>query len=79
MFCLANMLTDGTPCEDPGEEPNGRLDIIKNGRDPNNTWSQGAMLRLTCSTGFVSNLPNGTSRCTRGKWKPVKPQCSLGK
>nr|XP_014289884.1 sushi, von Willebrand factor type A, EGF and pentraxin domain-containing protein 1 isoform X2 [Halyomorpha halys] len=68
---------DGIPCEDPGEEPNGKLDIIKNGRDPNNTWSQGTMLRLTCSTGFVSNLPNGTARCTRGKWKPAKPQCSL--
>lgn len=68
----------GPPCETIGMEPYMKLEVLKKGRMLNATYSHGALVRLTCATGYVVNLPNNTARCNKGKWKPDKPKCNIG-
>lgn len=60
-------------------EPFIRIDIVREGKDPTNEFSAGTVIRATCAKEYRLNLqnPNGTAKCTRGRWKPLKPSCSL--
>lgn len=53
-----------------------KVEIVKVGRDKNNTYSSGTVVKITCSEGYGSNVQeNETAKCVRGKWKPVMPEC----
>lgn len=60
-------------------KPYIRIDIIREGRDPTNEFSTGTIIRATCAKEYRLNLqnPNGTAKCVRGRWKPLKPECTL--
>lgn len=60
-------------------EPYIRIDILREGRDPTNEFSAGTIVRATCAKEYRLNLqsPNGTAKCVRGRWKPLKPSCTL--
>lgn len=62
-------------------EPYMRIDIIREGRDPSNEYSAGTMVKVTCAKEYKLNLqnPNGTAKCVRSRWKPMKPLCTLCK
>lgn len=56
-------------------KPYLRIDILREGRDPSSEFSSGTIIRATCAKEYRLNLqnPNGTAKCVRGRWKPVKP------
>lgn len=56
-----------------------RIDILREGRDSSVEFSSGTIVRATCAKEYRLNLqnPNGTAKCVRGRWKPLKPECSL--
>lgn len=58
-----------------------RIDIVREGRDHTNEFSAGTMIRVTCAKEFKLNFKNAnsTAKCVRGRWKPVKPECTLSK
>ncbi|KAJ6649684.1 Locomotion-related protein Hikaru genki, partial [Pseudolycoriella hygida] len=67
------------PCEPIPSEPFMRVDIIREGRDPTHEYSAGTMVKVTCAKEYKLNLqnPNGTAKCVRSRWKPMKPLCTL--
>ncbi|EAA12905.5 AGAP007761-PA [Anopheles gambiae str. PEST] len=67
------------PCEPLASEPYAQLEIVRPGKDPNETFGPGTIVRVTCTKGYVSNIinPNATAKCVRGRWKPTKPTCSM--
>ncbi|KAL9706863.1 hypothetical protein quinque_010381 [Culex quinquefasciatus] len=67
------------PCEPLASESYALLEIVRPGKDPNETFGPGTIVKVTCSKGYVSNMvsPNATSKCVRGRWKPIKPTCSM--
>lgn len=69
------------PCEPLVSESHAQLEIVRPGKDPNEAFGPGTIVRIVCSKGFVSNMagPNATSKCVRGRWKPIKPTCSMSK
>ncbi|XP_053618316.1 uncharacterized protein Hasp isoform X2 [Plodia interpunctella] len=67
-----------SPCEPIESEPYVNIEIVKYGRDPNNTFSSGTIVRVACGKGYGLNLePNATAKCVRGRWKPDKPKCEI--
>ncbi|CAH2986746.1 unnamed protein product [Chilo suppressalis] len=67
-----------SPCEPIESEPYINVEIVKYGRDPNNTFSSGTIVRVACGKGYGLNLePNTTAKCVRGRWKPEKPKCEI--
>ncbi|KAL0811803.1 hypothetical protein ABMA28_009231 [Loxostege sticticalis] len=67
-----------SPCEPIESEPYVNIEIVKYGRDPNNTFSSGTIVRVACGKGYGLNLePNATAKCVRGRWKPEKPKCEI--
>lgn len=60
-------------------KPYMRIDVVREGRDPNTEFSTGMIVRATCAKEYRLNLqnPNGTAKCVRGRWKPTMPQCTL--
>lgn len=54
-----------------------RIDIVREGKDPNNEFGFGTVIRATCAKEYRLNLqnPNGTAKCVRGRWKPARPEC----
>ncbi|XP_049879785.1 uncharacterized protein LOC126376459 isoform X2 [Pectinophora gossypiella] len=67
-----------SPCEPIESEPYVNIEIVKFGRDPNNTFSSGTIVRVACGKGYGLNLePNTTAKCVRGRWKPEKPKCEI--
>ncbi|CAH0717600.1 unnamed protein product, partial [Brenthis ino] len=67
-----------SPCEAIESEPYVNIEVVKYGRDPNNTFSSGTIVRVACGKGYVLNLePNATAKCVRGRWKPEKPICEI--
>ncbi|KAJ0171288.1 hypothetical protein K1T71_012838 [Dendrolimus kikuchii] len=67
-----------SPCEPIASEPYVNIEIVKYGRDPNNTFSSGTIVRVACGKGYGFNLePNATAKCVRGRWKPEKPKCEI--
>lgn len=68
------------PCEPLSSEPFVNIEIVKHGRDPNVTFSSGAVVKMVCGKGYGLNLPaNKTAKCVRGKWRPTKPDCLICK
>ncbi|GLH01645.1 CSON007528 protein, partial [Gryllus bimaculatus] len=70
----------GTPCELLADEPTMRVEVVKAGRDPNQTYSPGTVVRVSCSKGYSLSLgrhSNNTAKCARGQWKPAKPECLI--
>ncbi|KXJ69876.1 hypothetical protein RP20_CCG025560 [Aedes albopictus] len=67
------------PCEPLVSETHAQLEIVRPGKDPNEAFGPGTIVRMTCSKGYVSNMasPNATSKCVRGRWKPIKPACNM--
>ncbi|XP_075238047.1 hig-anchoring scaffold protein isoform X3 [Lycorma delicatula] len=75
---LRNGRGKGGPCDAPSKESFMEIEIIKPGRDPNVTYSHGAVVKITCSRGYGLNIgDNTTARCNRGRWKPDKPLCRI--
>ncbi|CAH2056897.1 unnamed protein product, partial [Iphiclides podalirius] len=67
-----------SPCEPIESEPYINIEIVKYGRDPNNTFSSGTIVRVACGKGYGLNLDaNATAKCVRGRWKPEKPKCEI--
>ncbi|XP_072947913.1 sushi, von Willebrand factor type A, EGF and pentraxin domain-containing protein 1 [Epargyreus clarus] len=67
-----------SPCEAIESEPYVNIEIVKYGRDPNNTFSSGTIVRVACGKGYGLNLElNATAKCVRGRWKPEKPKCEI--
>ncbi|XP_050552078.1 uncharacterized protein LOC118277568 isoform X4 [Spodoptera frugiperda] len=67
-----------SPCEPIESEPYVNIEIVKYGRDPNNTFSSGTIVRVACGKGYGLNLEtNATAKCVRGRWKPEKPKCEI--
>ncbi|KAJ2938869.1 hypothetical protein O0L34_g17677 [Tuta absoluta] len=67
-----------SPCEPIESEPYVNIEIVKFGRDPNNTFSSGTIVRVACGKGYGLNLElNATAKCVRGRWKPEKPKCEI--
>ncbi|CAB3232406.1 unnamed protein product [Arctia plantaginis] len=67
-----------SPCEPIVSEPYVNIEIVKYGRDPNNTFSSGTIVRVACGKGYGLNLDtNATAKCVRGRWKPEKPNCEI--
>ncbi|KAK7866166.1 hypothetical protein R5R35_001392 [Gryllus longicercus] len=70
----------GAPCELLADEPTMRVEVVKAGRDPNQTYSPGTVVRVSCSKGYSLSLgrhSNNTAKCARGQWKPAKPECLI--
>lgn len=69
-----------TPCEVLSSEPYVNIEFVKQGKDPNVTYSQGTIVRVACGKGYVLNMEsNNTAKCVKGKWKPMKPECLIRK
>ncbi|XP_063237081.1 sushi, von Willebrand factor type A, EGF and pentraxin domain-containing protein 1 isoform X2 [Bacillus rossius redtenbacheri] len=65
-------------CELVSREPHMELEVTRAGRDPNQTFSPGTVVQVTCGRGYGHNLgENGTARCVRGQWRPAKPDCFI--
>ncbi|XP_050718385.1 uncharacterized protein LOC126999691 isoform X2 [Eriocheir sinensis] len=62
-------------CEELPEEPYLRVEVVRPGRDTNYTFSAGARVKVTCLYGHGLNLGNKTAKCSRGRWRPMKPEC----
>ncbi|XP_069937241.1 sushi, von Willebrand factor type A, EGF and pentraxin domain-containing protein 1 [Cherax quadricarinatus] len=62
-------------CEELGGEPYLKVMLLRPGRDANYTYSAGARVRVSCLHGHGLNIGNKTAKCSRGRWKPLKPEC----
>ncbi|CAG2068861.1 unnamed protein product, partial [Timema podura] len=72
------VVSDTGPCEVISTEPFIEVEVMKSGRDPNQTYSSGTLVKVTCGKGYGSNLGvNSTAKCVRGQWRPAKPQCAI--
>jgi len=56
-----------------------QIQVIQPGSYENETFSAGAVVKVSCNSGFGVNVPNETVRCDKGRWKPKVPQCSARK
>ncbi|XP_021914139.1 sushi, von Willebrand factor type A, EGF and pentraxin domain-containing protein 1 isoform X2 [Zootermopsis nevadensis] len=66
------------PCEVISEESFLNIEVLKAGRDPNQTFSPGTVIRVSCGKGYGLNIgTNVTAKCVRGQWKPSKPECLI--
>ena len=52
-----------------------RVEVVRPGKDANNTFSRGSRVRVTCGHGYELNIGKRLARCVRGHWKPDKPNC----
>lgn len=69
------------PCEPLLNIEHMQIEIVKQAKNPNESFGHGMVLKITCDSGYNSNVQtaNSTVRCNKGNWKPVKPSCSLSK
>jgi hypothetical protein len=69
------------PCEPLTNEEHMQMEVVKPAKNQNESFGHGMVLKITCDSGFNSNIQtvNSTVRCNKGVWKPVKPTCSLSK
>jgi len=75
-----NSFVTAGPCEVISEEPFVNIEVVKTGRDPNQTYSPGTVVRVSCGKGYGLNIgANVTAKCVRGQWKPAKPECLICK
>ncbi|XP_068247282.1 sushi, von Willebrand factor type A, EGF and pentraxin domain-containing protein 1-like isoform X1 [Palaemon carinicauda] len=62
-------------CEDIDINEYVEVEVLRAGRDLNYTYSAGARIRVRCLEGHGLNIGNKTAKCSRGKWRPMKPEC----
>lgn len=68
------------PCIDLSTEPYIHYEIVKMGKNPNVTFSHGTIVRVICARGYRLNIgTNNTAKCSRGRWKPKRPNCEVRK
>jgi hypothetical protein len=60
-------------------DPHLNYEVLQVGEEENQTFSSGAVVKVSCTHGFGVNLPNDTIKCVQGKWKPKLPQCNACK
>lgn len=67
------------PCEPLLNPEHMQMEVVKPAKNQNESFGHGMVLKITCDSGFNSNIQtaNSTVRCNKGVWKPVKPTCSL--
>ncbi|XP_043209139.1 sushi, von Willebrand factor type A, EGF and pentraxin domain-containing protein 1-like isoform X2 [Amphibalanus amphitrite] len=63
------------PCEPIPNESYIRVEVVRPGKDANNTFSRGSRVKVICGHGYELNIGNRLARCVRGRWKPEKPNC----
>ena len=52
-----------------------RVEVVRPGKDVNNTFSRGSRVKVICGHGYELNIGTRLARCVRGRWKPEKPHC----
>jgi Sushi repeat (SCR repeat) len=69
------------PCESLANVEHMQAEVVKPAKNQNESFGHGMVLKITCDTGYNSNIQtaNSTVRCNKGVWKPVRPTCSLSK
>lgn len=68
------------PCLELSTEPYIHYEIVKMGKNPNVTFSHGTIVRVICAQGYRLNIgTNNTAKCSRGRWKPKRPNCEVRK
>jgi hypothetical protein len=69
------------PCEPLASETYMKIEIVRPSKDPSESFGQGMIVKVTCEKGYTSNLANtnSTVKCVRGRWKPVRPACTMSK
>lgn len=69
------------PCEPLIEVEHMQVEIVKPPKIPSESFGHGIVLKVTCDSGYNSNVQtaNSTVRCNKGVWKPVRPFCTLSK
>lgn len=67
------------PCEPLIDVEHMQVEIVKPPKNPNESFGHGIVLKITCDSGYNSNVAtaNSTVRCNKGVWKPVRPFCTL--
>jgi hypothetical protein len=67
------------PCEALLSIEHMQIEVVKQAKNPSENFGHGMVLKITCNTGYSSNVQtaNSTVRCNKGVWKPVKPACTL--
>lgn len=67
------------PCEPLLNQEHMQMEVVKPAKNQNESFGHGMVLKITCDSGFNSNIQsvNSTVRCNKGVWKPVKPTCAL--
>ncbi|XP_050510786.1 complement factor H isoform X3 [Diabrotica virgifera virgifera] len=66
------------PCEPLSSEPYVNIEVVKNGREANVSFSAGTVVKMACGKGYGLNMPeNKTAKCVRGKWRPTQPMCLI--
>jgi Sushi repeat (SCR repeat) len=67
------------PCEPLLNIEHMQVEVVKPPKNQNESFGHGMVLKITCDTGYNSNVQtaNSTVRCNKGVWKPVKPICNL--
>lgn len=77
VICLTLGVTED-PCEPISTEPFVTLEVIKAGRNENQSYSPGVVVLVTCGKGYGLNIGfNTTAKCARGLWKPDYPECEI--
>lgn len=67
-------------CEPLSTDPFTHVTVTKPGRDHNDSASSGSTVQVTCDVGYQLSIgANLTAKCVRGRWKPAKPECIIGK
>lgn len=76
---LSKKLKFKGPCEPFPNESYIHVEFIRPSKDPAELYGPGTIIRITCDKGYISSVqnPNATSKCVRGRWKPIKPICSM--
>jgi hypothetical protein len=69
------------PCEPINDLEHMQMEIVKPSKNGNDQFGHGMVLKITCNSGYNSNIQtvNSTVRCNKGIWKPVKPVCMMTK
>ncbi|XP_066142350.1 sushi, von Willebrand factor type A, EGF and pentraxin domain-containing protein 1 [Euwallacea fornicatus] len=70
--------TKSGPCETLQNEIYVNVEIVKQGKDQNETFGSGTIVRMACGKGYELNMAeNKTAKCVKGRWKPAKPECNI--
>ncbi|XP_047471545.1 sushi, von Willebrand factor type A, EGF and pentraxin domain-containing protein 1-like [Penaeus chinensis] len=61
-------------CQNLDLEPFLQVEVVRAGR-ANTSYASGTRVKVSCHQGYGLNIGNRTAKCSRGKWKPMKPEC----